>query len=444
MLKQIHTLSAICVLGALGGSSALAQDLTPRSRPQERPVAIVNATVHPASGPAIEGGFVAFDKGVITAIGKGEDAKAATTGDGWEVIDGKGMHVYPGLIGANTQLGIREIEMVRASRDTDEVGAVTPEVVAATALNPDSTFIPVTRSNGVLLAGVLPSGGAMPGRASVIRLEGWTPAEMTVVEDAGLVVGWPMARPVTAWWMDKSEEDQRKDQTKARRLIEDTLDAAKAYAAASAGADRPADIRLEAMRGLFAADPKAARPALILANEYDQIQQAVLACAARGVRCIIVGGRDAPLAAPLLKEHGAAVIVDGTIKFPKRDDSPYDDAYTLPARLEAAGVRWCLASGDGTPHERNLPYSAAMAVAHGLDHDAGVRSITLSAAEVLGIADRYGSLDKGKSATLIVTDGDVLEVSSNVRRAFIDGRAIDLSDKQKALREKYRRKYEGK
>jgi imidazolonepropionase-like amidohydrolase len=284
----------------------------------------------------------------------------------------------------------------------------------------------------------------MPGRASVIRLEGWTPAEMTVVEDAGLVVGWPMARPVTAWWMDKSEEDQRKDQTKARRLIEDTLDAAKAYAAASAGADRPADIRLEAMRGLFAADPKAARPALILANEYDQIQQAVLACAARGVRCIIVGGRDAPLAAPLLKEHGAAVIVDGTIKFPKRDDSPYDDAYTLPARLEAAGVRWCLASGDGTPHERNLPYSAAMAVAHGLDHDAGVRSITLSAAEVLGIADRYGSLDKGKSATLIVTDGDVLEVSSNVRRAFIDGRAIDLSDKQKALREKYRRKYEGK
>jgi len=184
------------------------------------------------------------------------------------------------------------------------------------------------------------------------------------------------------------------------------------------------------------------RPVFIQAQDYDQIQQAVTLCAKHSLRCVIIGGRDAPMCADLLKRHHASVIVEGTFKFPKRDDSPFDDAFTLPARLEAAGVKWCLASGEETAHERNLPYAAAKAVAYGLDHEVALRSITLSPAEILGIADRYGSIGTEKSATLIVTDGDFLEVSSHVTMAFLDGREVNLSDKQKVLDERYRQKYQ--
>jgi imidazolonepropionase-like amidohydrolase len=156
---------------------------------------------------------------------------------------------------------------------------------------------------------------------------------------------------------------------------------------------------------------------------------------------VIVGGKDAPLCAELLKRHNAGVIVQGTIGFPKRDDSPYDDAFTLPARLQALGVRWTLASGEEAAHERNLSYAAALACAYGLSPDAGVRAVTLSAAEMLGIARSYGSLVQGKSATLFVCNGDPLELSTRLERAFIDGRAIDLRNKQTELDRKYRLKY---
>lgn len=156
---------------------------------------------------------------------------------------------------------------------------------------------------------------------------------------------------------------------------------------------------------------------------------------------MIVGGRDAPLRADLLKRHDAPVIVLGIGNFPKRDDTGCDDAFTLPARLQAAGVRWCFASGEETAHERSLPYHAGRAVAYGLDHDAALRAVTLSAAEILGVDDRLGSLEPGKAATLIIADADPLEVTTHVTAAYINGRAIDLTSKQSKLADKYREKY---
>jgi imidazolonepropionase-like amidohydrolase len=161
----------------------------------------------------------------------------------------------------------------------------------------------------------------------------------------------------------------------------------------------------------------------------------------RNLKPVIVGGQDAPLCADLLKSHSVPVIVTGTHTFPRRSDSEYDGAYTLPARLEAAGVLWCLASSDDTAHERNLPYNAAIAVAHGLDHDAAIRGLTVNAAKILGVGDAIGSLEAGKAATLFISDGTPLEVTTRIERAFIDGRAIDLSSKHTKLAEKYREKY---
>ncbi len=447
MKTASHRFAAFLV--AVAAVRAAAQDLTPRMPPQTQPVVIVNATIHPVSSPAIEKGALLFENGRITRVGA-VDVPAS----GWTVIDAGGAHVYPGLIGAMTQLGLSEISSVRAMRDFDEIGDVSPEVRAAVAVNPDSTLIPVTRSNGILTAGVFPTGGTIPGRASVIQLDGWTYEDMTVEADAGLIVNWPAMRPARSRFSDRSDEEQLREIGEAIARIENTFRAAAAYLRARrADPNIPTDLRLEAMSAVLPpagapesrpageSRPSARRPVFVFAEDYDQISAAVSFGARHGLRVVLVGGRDAPLHADLLVAHGVSVIVNGTFQVPRRADSPYDDAYTLPARLEGAGIRWCLASGDDTAHERNLPYGAAIAVAHGLSRDAALRGITLSAAEILGVADRVGSLDVGKAATLMITDGDPLEITTRVRRAFIAGREVDLSNKQTRLSEKYRAKY---
>ena len=272
---------------------------------------------------------------------------------------------------------------------------------------------------------MFPTGGVIPGRVGVIQLEGWTSEQMTVRDDAGVVLNWPAGRgggrgrfgPAP----ERSEEDQAREANAAVRRIEEFFEAAAAYHAARRGDPHvPTDIRLEAMGGLFGTpEAPATRTTFINAQEYDQILAAAGFATRLRLKAVIVGGRDAPQLADMLKARGIGVIVTGTFRQPRRNDSPYDDAYTLPARLEAAGVKWCLASGDETPHERNLPYAAGLACAHGLARDAALRSITLSAAELLGVADKLGSLETGKLATLIVTDGDPLEITTKIERAFI-------------------------
>lgn len=449
------TLLAAALATAVAGRS-LAQDLGHKAPPQSRPVAIINATVHPIASPKIDRGTVLFENGKVTDVFAADQKQVKISPDTWTIIDGAGKHVYPGLIAPYTQLGLTEINAVRATLDMGETGAATPEVRAVVAVNPDSTLIPVTRSNGVLLAAVFPQtafsgqiayfegpGGFMPGRAGVIRLDGWTWEQMTVLDDAGLVLNWPQARPIVAWWMDKSEAEQQKQIDKSLREIEDMFVNARAYARERSTPDAllPVDIRYEAMRSIFGSADKPGKPVFVMANDEDQIRQAVALGERHGVRIVIVGGMDAPNVADLLKRTDTPVIVGGTMRFPKRDDSAYDEPFTLAARLEAAGVQWCMASGEEPAHERNLPYAAAISVAYGLPHEAGLRSITLSAAKILGIADRYGSLEAGKSATLFVADGDILEVTTNVEHAFIDGRTIDMNDKHKTLAEKYREKY---
>ncbi|MGD9689057.1 MAG: amidohydrolase family protein [Phycisphaerales bacterium] len=442
-------------LGAVCAPNAGAQDLSRRPGPQEMPIALTHATIHTVSGQDIPDGFILFDRGIITEVGSMSGGRAfiGTV----RQIDCRGKHVYPSLISPSTQTGLVEHGMTRPSMDFREVGDLTPEVTAATAVNPDSTLLPVTRANGVLVCGVFPTGGIIPGRASVIRLEGWTWEEMTVERHAGLALNWPMARTVTAWWMDRSEDDQRRDNARAVERIRDALRAARAYLAAKDGPDGanlPTDLRWEAMRRVLgemkpsspgaggAAAGLGQIPVFISATDYDQISSAVAWAIEERLKPVIVGGRDAHLCADLLKRHDVPVIINSTLAMPRRDDSPIDEAFSLPARLQSAGVRWCLASGEETPHERNLPYAAALAVANGgLAHADALRGITLSTAEILGVADRLGSLEQGKEATLVVADGDILEVTTRVEAIYIQGKNVPTTTKQSELAEKYREKY---
>lgn len=429
-------------------TSARAQDLMPAPGPQEGGVMLVGGTVHTVSGAVIENGVVGFREGRITLVAEASIMSTILLTADTQVIDVSGRNVYPGLFALNTRIGVTETDSVRATLDYNETGPFTPEVRAVVAINPDTTLVPVSRLNGVLLASVSPSGGRIPGRVGVIRLAGWTWEEMTVLDDAGLAVAWPGVRAGVGPWRSEPESAEQERIRRDMDAVTRFFDAAAAYDRARAvDPMHPVDLRLGAMRPYLGsrATPALAegeaRPLLLGADDYDQIVSAVAFAAERGAKAVIVGGRDAPLCAELLKEHDVAVIVDGTHRFPKRADSAHDEAYTLPARLHAAGVRFAITGAERDGNVRNLPHEAGMAARYGLDPLEAVRAITLSPAEIMGVSAEYGSIETGKSATLIVTTGDVLEVTSNVEHAFIDGRRIDLRSKQTDLRDKFVEKY---
>lgn len=432
------------LFGSLFAAATLgAQDLLPKAAPETEPVVLTNATIHTVSDGIILGGTIWFFDGEIRGVlPKGYTIDDMTRGSRPRVIDLQGRHVYPGLISAHTTLGLEEIGSVPQTVDTDELGDLTPEVLAAVALNPDTTAIPVARSNGVLAACVFPARGLIPGRASVIQLDGWTNADLLVRADAGPVVSWPSTaasgRPRRPSPLSRGAEDPVERAGQQRRTIIDAFEAARRWLDAyTADATVPIDIRHQALAPALRGEV----PVFVLADDVEQIESAVLWATAEGLVPVIVGGRDAAQCAPLLRERDVGVVVDGIHKLPPRDDSPFDDAFTLPARLANYGVRFCIATGSGFSNDRNLPYHAATAAAFGLDPQRALAAITLHAAEILGVGDRLGSLAKGKDATLFVSDGNPLELTTKIERAFIRGREVDLRNKQTELAKKYRERY---
>jgi len=444
-MKKLTTIAAAITLIAAALAPATAQDLTHAAPPQEAPVFLVGATLHTATGETIENSVVSLNDGAIGIVGHAPEimSRILVTPD-TQIIDVSGMHISPGFIGAVTTLGLAEISAVRAMRDYNEVGDATPEVRGYVAVNPDSTLIPVARTNGVLTAGVFPTGGSIPGRASVIRMDGWTNEDLAIDRDAGVIISWPRMRPGRNRFDQPDGDADERIEQRITRLDTWITDAIAYRDLRAADASTPADLRLDALTTILPGQPEGQdqNTVFINASEYDQIVAAVNWAAGHNLKPVIVGGRDAGMCTDLLKSNNAGVIITGVHRFPKRADSNYDNAFTLPARLEAAGVRWCLSSGAEPGHERNLPDNAAMAVAYGLSPEAGLRSITAYAADILGLSETLGTIESGKAATLIVTTGHPLEITSTVTHAFIDGRQIDLSNKQTELRDKYREKYQ--
>lgn len=436
--------------------AARANDEVP-APPQAQPIVLQGGTIHPVSGPDIPDGQLIFDHGKITAVGQHLTLPADA-----EVIDVAGKHVYPGLIAAHSVLGLSEVPAVRATLDYAEPGAINPNVIAGTAINPDSELLPVARANGVLTALSVPTtaDGLISGTSTLISLDGWTAGSMTVKARVGLHVFWPVMRIERDPRFPKPPEDQQKDLAARLRQLKEAFAAARAYgkaldaagAAASSqpsGGEHPAsaavakpatDLRLAAMLPALRGE----MPVFVHADEIQQIEAAVQWADAEKLRLVIVGGQDAWRVAKLLKDHDAAVIVGAIHSLPMRRWEAFDTPFTNPAKLQAAGVRFCIAD-DGTdfdaPHERNLPYQAAQAAAHGLPKNEALASVTLYPAQILGVADRLGSLEPGKDATLIVTNGDPLEIMTQVEMAFIGGRAVDLSNRQTRLRDKYQQKF---
>jgi imidazolonepropionase-like amidohydrolase len=421
---------------------------------------ISGATVHPVVGPELANATVVIDRGKITQILKGTVLENARTSldsqnnkgvvvseqgkftvlpvpQSATVIHAGGLHLYPGMIDAGTVLGLTELGSAGETHDFAEGGDFQPDLRASTAVNPDSELIPVTRANGVTAVVTRPIGGIIGGQSALINLAGWVPKEMAVVDPLSLHIEFPSASPIftgnpTAPMLGRAIARQQREE-KIRRLKELFQQAAAYDEARKQDSGKPLNPRLEALVPYA----RGQKPVTIQAYRKQEILSALQLADDLKLKMILSGAIDAWKVAGELKKRNVPVIVGPIMTMPQETYDPYDGPYSCPARLHEAGVRFCIRS-DGGSNTRNLPYEAAMAVSYGLPVEDGLKAVTLYPAEILGVADQLGSIEPGKRANLVLTDGDLLQASTQVEAIFIDGKPLEPTSKQTRLYERYR------
>lgn len=395
------------------------------SEPQQESVALNGGTIHVGDGKVLQEGHLVFKNGKIVYIGN-EPQKAD------RIIDVTGHHIYPGLIAPNTEIGLVEIGAVRATRDYQEVGQYNPHVRALIAYNTDSRVIPTIRSNGILLAEIAPRGGTISGQSSVVQLDAWNWEDASIQNTTGVHLNWPRVYTY----------DSKSGRIKANgnyeqnvRNIEKYFESAIAYGKREQHVTN--NLRFHALSNILMRN----QPVFIHANNQKAMIDAIDWSERLDINIVLTGATDSWKIKELLADKKIPVILTSTQRLPGHQDTDIAQPFKTPAILEEAGVQWCF-SHDGSWDQRNLPFQAGQAVGFGLDQEKALQALTLSTARILGIDDQYGSLETGKSATVVISDGNILDPSSSlILQAFIDGREIDLDNKQKKLYRKFAEKY---
>ena len=400
---------------------------------QKENIIFSGATIHIGNGELIENGTMHIKNGMIVAIENAPSANAINDPTAI-VINAKGKHIYPGLIAPYSRLGLEEVEAVRATLDYREVGELNPNVRALISYNTDSKLIPTVRSNGVLTAMTVPEGGVVTGSSSLMKLAGWNWEDAVYKADVGIHLNWPSMRIYSASWAP-SAEDQKSNTEKRFTELRNLFNQAKAYNEINPPLVK--NLKFAAMKDLFSGKKK-----LFIAADYSKdIIAAVNFSKEFGITPIIVGARDAHLILNFLKENNIAIILENAHSLPSREDDDIDLPYKKATILYNAGIKYCIAI-NGSWQQRNLPFEAGTTAAYGVPREMALRSVTLSAAEILGVAANLGSLTKGKDATLLISTGDLLDMKSSiVERAWIQGTEIALKNSQNELNEKYLKKY---
>ncbi|MDQ6704526.1 MAG: amidohydrolase family protein [Acidobacteriota bacterium] len=392
------------------------------------------ATIHTISGADIPNGSILVRDGKIAGVGQ----KLAIPKD-IRVIDGKGLQVYPGMIDSATQIGLSEISAVRETSDAVEIGNFNPELRASIAVNPSSEHIPVARANGITTVISLPDGQLISGQASLIHLDGWTTEEMEVRRSAGLHLHMPVIRTITSTRFASGPNlttytDAVKNYEKQMQELNGYFESARRYRQAKT-ANPPnfrTDLKLEAMLPVI----ERKEPLFVTAMREREIRAAIEFGEKQKIRIVLAEAPEAWKCAEELKSKNVPVILGPTLALPMNEDDPYDRPAATPAELYKAGVKFAFGSFS-TEFSRNLPYQAGNAVAYGLPREEALKAVTLNAAQIWGVADQMGSIDEGKWADLMITDGDPLETQTQIKQLFIKGRAVSLDNKQRRLYEKY-------
>ena len=403
--------------------------------------AITNARIVTVSGPEIENGTIIIRNGQIEAVGS-----SVTIPAGAQNIDARGLSVYPGMIDAGTAMGLVEVgQGASGTVDTAEVGDLNPNAKAIIAVNPHSAHIAVTRVDGVTSAVSLPLGGLISGQGALINLVGTSPAEMGVVPYVALVINYPRTSAGGGpFGGAQTETNLTEALAAANRQVEQIrkmLREGEAYGRAqdAYGKDkslpRPAqNVVLESLVPYVRGE----RPVIFRADREADMRGAIKFAEEMKLKPIILGGDDSAKIVGLLKEKNVPVILTGIWDLPPREDDFYDTLYENAAKLQQAGVRFAISTGDSGPNVRNLPYYAGMAAAFGLPKAEALKAVTLYPAQIMNVADRMGSIEVGKMANLVVTDGDLLETRTHVRHLFIDGRPVPLTSRHTELNDAFK------
>lgn len=395
--------------------------------PQQGAIALTHATIHIGNGQVINDGTIVFTNGKITSVG------ASTPSGDAKVIDCTGKQVYPGLILADSYLGLVEIGALRAERDEDEIGDLNPDVRSVVAYNTDSKIINTVRSNGVLLANVVPDGGIISGSSSVMQLDGWNWEDAVYKMDNGIHFRMPSLAPESTKNPASDLLKKAYDQIDEVRTF---FREAKAYL--NEHTHQQTNIKFESVKGLF----DGSRIFFVHCNLVNEMMIAAELSKEFGFRTVIVGGTDSYKIAEYLKQNNIAVILNQMHTLPVMQDDDIDMYAKLPYQLQQAGVLYCINDFDEMTRGRNLMFNAGVAVGFGLTKEQALQAITLNAAKILGIDKTTGSLEAGKDANIIVSDGDILDIATNkITYAFVKGGQINLDNKQKQLYERYKTKY---
>lgn len=394
---------------------------------------IRGARIVTLAGAPIEKGTLVIRDGRISEVGPDVAVPAEA-----EIIEAEGLEVYPGIMDAISQLGLTEVGAVPVTNDTVELGDFNPQIRAATAVHPASEHIPVARASGITHAVAAPASSfGIAGQASLVNLDGWTVEEMTISPSVGMVLRWPSLETqefdFNTFEIKKLKfEDVKKKYDERVEKLEDWIDDARRYSrAAAAGGEK--DLKLEALARVVTKD----LPFLVVADEERDIRAAIEFASERDLRMVLLSGRDSWKVKDLLREKAIPVILGPTLALPATEDTPYDKPFTTASELQAAGVRVIFASFSSS-NSRLLPHEVGNAVAYGLPWEEGLKGITLYPAQLFGVADSLGSIEEGKTANLVVTDGDPLEIRTEVRYLFINGKLVSLENKHRGLYEKYR------
>ena len=434
-MKNIKSVFAVAVVALFSLQAAYAQapDVPAPAPPQQGKVYLTNATIHLGNGKVLQNATIGFENGKITFLEENPSIKTdATMG---KVIDCTGKQIYPGIIATNTIIGLTEIEAVRATNDMAEVGAYNANVRAIVSYNTDSRVTPTLRSNGVLYAQVAPQGGTVSGTSAVVQLDAWNWEDAAVKNEDGVFINWPSMFKVKGWWAEPQGYEVNKDYDKQTNDLRDYFKDAKSYF--EAGTHDKVNLGFEAMKGLF----DKSKNLYVNVNYVKEIQNVIAFAESLGINVVLVGAKDSYMIADVLAQKKIPVILSKCHDLPTYDDEDVQQPYKTPAILQKAGVLYCISIGAFW-QERNLMFEAGTASAYGLSKEEALEAITLNPAKILKVDAQIGTLEKGKEASLIVSTGDVLDMkTSTITQAFISGRQIDLSNKQKALSEKFMKKY---
>jgi imidazolonepropionase-like amidohydrolase len=406
---------------------------------QTQTIALTNATIHVGNGQVVENGMVVISGGKIV------DVRPTTAITDVQVIDCKGKHLYPGLILSNSQLGLVEVPSIRATNDSREIGEMNSNIRSIVAYNTDSKVPFTLRNTGILMANIVPTGGTISGTSSVVQLDAWNWEDAAVATDNGVHFNMPSLLTRRGGGRGGFGGFGRGAQPAGdpiKRALDEIENVKMFFREAKGYAELPAhtstNLKFEAVKGLFTRKQKL----FIHCNIVKEMLVAVDFVKEFGFDVVIVGGVDSYLIADILKQNNIAVILEQMHSLPTMVDDDVDQPYKTPAMLQKAGVLFAINDEDGNTRYRNLAFNAGTSVAYGLTKEQALSAVTLNPAKILGIDSIAGSIEKGKDANIIVSEGDILDMKTNIiTDAYIQGRKVDLNDKQKQLSEKYKYKY---